>query len=197
MPGHENNIVFLPVGDAARGAVAALWQTLSEEAGAATERDRALVRVMNSAVLMHADFGHALSHRPAIELANHDVDRDERLALIYGAYTDKPGLLGAAAAVKDRHPGNSAVDAGEALHGIFACGTVVHVMALALAGGLSFAAGRRALADKAADIVVGGPVHQLRGRSHLNDAAGPHEHDTVGDAKGLVDVMGHEHRCLA
>ncbi|OJU03291.1 MAG: hypothetical protein BGN83_16705 [Rhizobium sp. 63-7] len=106
MPGHENNIVFLPVGDAARGAVAALWQTLREEAGAAAERDRVLVRVMNSAVLMHAGFGHALSHRLAIKLANHDVDRDELLALIYGAYTDRPGLLGAAAAVKDRHPGN-------------------------------------------------------------------------------------------
>lgn len=102
MPGHENNIVFLPVGDAARGAVAALWEILREEAGAAPERDRALVRVMNSAVLMHAGFGHALSHRLAIEL----VDRDERLALIYGAYTDRPGLLGAAAAVKDRHPSN-------------------------------------------------------------------------------------------
>ena len=109
----ESNIVLLPVEDAARGAVAALWETLRSEAGAAVQRDQALARAMNSAVLMHASFGHALSHRLAIKLADHDVDRDELLALIYGAYTDKPGLLGAAAAdlqaVKDRDPSNTEV----------------------------------------------------------------------------------------
>ncbi|OJU83714.1 MAG: serine O-acetyltransferase, partial [Shinella sp. 65-6] len=77
------------------------------------QRDPALARAMNSAVLMHAGLGHALSHRLAIKLADHDVDRDELLALIYGAYTDKPGLLGAAAAdlqaVKDRDPSNGEV----------------------------------------------------------------------------------------
>lgn len=113
MPGHENNVVFLPVEDAARGAVAALWETLRQEAGAAAQRDQALARAMNSAVLMHASFGHALSHRLAIKLSDHDVDRDELLALIYGAYTDRPGLLGAAAAdleaVKDRDPCNTEV----------------------------------------------------------------------------------------
>lgn len=111
MPGHENNVVFLPIEDAARGAVAALWETLRQEAGAAAQRDQALARAMNSAVLMHASFGHALSHRLAIKLADHDIDRDELLALIYGAYTDKPRLLGAAAAdlqaVKDRDPSNT------------------------------------------------------------------------------------------
>jgi serine O-acetyltransferase len=113
MTGTESNVVFLPVEDAARGVVAVLWQTLREEAAAAVQRDPALGRAMNSAVLMHASFGHALSHRLAIKLADHDVDRDELLALIYGAYSDKPGLLGAAAAdlqaVKDRDPSNGEV----------------------------------------------------------------------------------------
>lgn len=113
MTGTESNVVFLPVEDAARGVVAVLWQTLREEAAAAVQRDPALARAMNSAVLMHASFGHALSHRLAIKLADHDVDRDELLALIYGAYSDKPGLLGAAAAdlqaVKDRDPSNGEV----------------------------------------------------------------------------------------
>lgn len=113
MPGHESNVVFLPIEDVARGVVAVLWETLREEASAAAQRDPALARAMNSAVLMHASFGHALSHRLAIKLADHDVDRDELLALIYGAYTDKPGLLGAAAAdlqaVKDRDPSNGEV----------------------------------------------------------------------------------------
>ena len=110
MPGQENNVVILPVEDASRREVAALWETLRLEANAAAHRDMALARAMNSAVLMHASFGHALSHRLAIKLADHDIDRDELLALIYGAYTDKPGLLGAAAAdlqaVKDRDPSN-------------------------------------------------------------------------------------------
>lgn len=113
MTGTESNVVFFPVEDAARGVVAVLWQTLREEAAAAVQRDPALGRAMNSAVLMHASFGHALSHRLAIKLADHDVDRDELLALIYGAYSDKPGLLGAAAAdlqaVKDRDPSNGEV----------------------------------------------------------------------------------------
>lgn len=107
----ESNVVFLPVEDVARREVTALWDTLRHEAGAAVHRDQALARAMASAVLMHASFGHALSHRLAIKLADHDVDRDELLALIYGAYTDRPGLLGAAAAdlqaVKDRDPSNS------------------------------------------------------------------------------------------
>jgi serine O-acetyltransferase len=113
MTGTESNVVFFPVEDAARSVVAVLWQTLREEAAAAVQRDPALGRAMNSAVLMHASFGHALSHRLAIKLADHDVDRDELLALIYGAYSDKPGLLGAAAAdlqaVKDRDPSNGEV----------------------------------------------------------------------------------------
>lgn len=113
MTGTESNVVFFPIEDAARGVVAVLWQTLREEAAAAVQRDPALGRAMNSAVLMHASFGHALSHRLAIKLADHDVDRDELLALIYGAYSDKPGLLGAAAAdlqaVKDRDPSNGEV----------------------------------------------------------------------------------------
>lgn len=113
MTGTESNVVFLPVEDAARGVVAMLWQTLREEAAAAVQRDPALGRAMNSAVLMHASFGHALSHRLAIKLADHDIDRDELLALIYGAYSDKPGLVGAAAAdlqaVKDRDPSNGEV----------------------------------------------------------------------------------------
>ncbi|WLR97461.1 serine O-acetyltransferase [Shinella sumterensis] len=113
MTGTESNVVFFPIEDAARGVVAGLWQTLREEAAAAVQRDPALGRAMNSAVLMHASFGHALSHRLAIKLADHDVDRDELLALIYGAYSDKPGLLGAAAAdlqaVKDRDPSNGEV----------------------------------------------------------------------------------------
>lgn len=113
MPGQENNVVFLPVEDASRREVTALWETLRLEANAAAHRDLALARAMNSAVLMHASFGHALSHRLAIKLADHDVDRDELLALIYGAYTDTPGLLGAAAAdlaaVKDRDPSNTEV----------------------------------------------------------------------------------------
>jgi serine O-acetyltransferase len=111
MPGQESNIVFLPVEDVSRREVAALWETLRLEASAAAHRDLALARAMNSAVLMHASFGHALSHRLAIKLADHDVDRDELLALIYGAYTDRPSLLGAAAAdlaaVKDRDPSNT------------------------------------------------------------------------------------------
>ncbi|WP_439623251.1 serine O-acetyltransferase [Shinella sp.] len=113
MSGQESNIVILPVEDASRREVAALWETLRQEAAAAVHRDQALARAMNSAVLMHSSFGHALSHRLAIKLADHDVDRDELLALIYGAYTDKPGLLGAAAAdlqaVKDRDPSNTEV----------------------------------------------------------------------------------------
>lgn len=113
MSGQESNIVVLPVEDASRREVAALWETLRQEAAAAVHRDQALARAMNSAVLMHSSFGHALSHRLAIKLADHDVDRDELLALIYGAYTDKPGLLGAAAAdlqaVKDRDPSNTEV----------------------------------------------------------------------------------------
>ncbi|MCD1262825.1 serine O-acetyltransferase [Shinella sumterensis] len=113
MTGTESNVVFFPIEDAARGVVAVLWQMLREEAAAAVQRDPALGRAMNSAVLMHASFGHALSHRLAIKLADHDVDRDELLALIYGAYSDKPGLLGAAAAdlqaVKDRDPSNGEV----------------------------------------------------------------------------------------
>ncbi|HEV7247835.1 MAG TPA: serine O-acetyltransferase [Shinella sp.] len=113
MSGQESNIVLLPVEDASRREVAALWETLRREAAAAVHRDQALARAMNSAVLMHSSFGHALSHRLAIKLADHDVDRDELLALIYGAYTDKPGLLGAAAAdlqaVKDRDPSNTEV----------------------------------------------------------------------------------------
>lgn len=113
MSGQETNVVFLPVEDAARGDVAALWETLLQEADAAVRRDQALVRAMNSAVLMHAGFGDALSHRLAVKLADHDVDRDELLALIHGAYTEKPALLGAAStdlqAVKDRDPSNSEV----------------------------------------------------------------------------------------
>jgi serine O-acetyltransferase len=113
MPGHENNVVFLPVEDAARGAVTTLWEALRTEAAAAAQRDQALARAMKSSVLMHASLGHALSHRLAIKLADHDVDRDELLALIYSAYLDRPGLLGAAAAdlqaVKDRDPSNSEV----------------------------------------------------------------------------------------
>jgi serine O-acetyltransferase len=113
MPALESNVVVLPVEDASRRDVAALWETLRLEANAAVHRDQALARAMNSAVLMHASFGHALSHRLAVKLADHDVDRDELLALIYGAYTDKPGLLGAAAAdlqaVKDRDPSNTEV----------------------------------------------------------------------------------------
>lgn len=113
MQGQESNIVFLPVEDAARREVSALWDTLRLEANAAVHRDAALARAMNSAVLMHAGFGHALSHRLAIKLADHDIDRDELLALIHGAYMDRPGLLGAAAAdlqaVKDRDPSNAEV----------------------------------------------------------------------------------------
>ncbi len=113
MSAQESNIVFLPVEDAARREVAALWDVLREEADAAAHRDPALARSMNSAVLMHLSFGHALSHRLAIKLCDHDIDRDELLALIYGAYTDRPGLLGAAAAdleaVKDRDPSNTEV----------------------------------------------------------------------------------------
>lgn len=109
----ESNVVTLPVEDASRREVAVLWETLREEANTVLHRDPALARVMNSAVLMHAGFGHALSHRLSIKLADHDVDRDELLALIFGAYTDKPGLLGAAAAdlaaVKDRDPSNTEV----------------------------------------------------------------------------------------
>ncbi len=113
MLGQESNVVFLPVEDASHREVAALWETLRMEASAAVHRDQALARAMNSAVLMHASFGHALSHRLAIKLADHDVDRDELLALIYGAYTHTPSLLSAAAAdlgaVKDRDPSNTEV----------------------------------------------------------------------------------------
>ena len=113
MQGQESNIVFLPVEDAARREVSVLWDTLQLEASAAVHRDHALARAMQSAVLMHAGFGHALSHRLAIKLADHDVDCDELLALIHGAYIDRPGLLGAAAAdlqaVKDRDPSNTEV----------------------------------------------------------------------------------------
>ncbi|WP_075289300.1 serine O-acetyltransferase [Pararhizobium arenae] len=113
MSAQENNVVFLPVEDAARREVALLWETLRDEADAAMHRDHAVARSMNSAVLMHVSFGHALSHRLAIKLSDHDIDRDELLALIYGAYTDRPGLLGAAAAdleaVKDRDPSNTEV----------------------------------------------------------------------------------------
>ncbi|MGQ3214995.1 MAG: serine O-acetyltransferase [Shinella sp.] len=113
MSGQESNVVFLPVEDVARREVTALWDTLRLEAGAAVHRDQALARAMGSAVLMHASFGHALSHRLAVKLADHDVDRDELLALIYGAYIDRPSLLGAATAdlqaVKDRDPSNSEV----------------------------------------------------------------------------------------
>lgn len=66
MPGHESNVVFLPVEDAARGAVTALWEALRTEAAAAAQRDEALARAMKSSVLMHASLGHALSHRLAI-----------------------------------------------------------------------------------------------------------------------------------
>ncbi len=111
MPGLDSKLVFLPVDDAARGETARIWSNLQGEAHAALTRDAALTRAMNSAVLMHPSFGHALSHRLAIKLADHDVDRDELLALIYGAYTSRPGLLGAAAAdllaIKDRDPSNN------------------------------------------------------------------------------------------
>lgn len=46
MPGHESNVVSLPVEDAARGAVTALWDTLRKEAAAAAQRDPALARAM-------------------------------------------------------------------------------------------------------------------------------------------------------
>lgn len=109
----ESNVVTLPLDAAARQEVAALWSVLREEAERAVRRDHALLRAMNSAVSMHASFGHSLSHRLTIKLADHDIDRDELLALIYGAYTDKPGLLGAAVAdleaVKDRDPSNTEV----------------------------------------------------------------------------------------
>jgi len=113
MSGQESNVVLLPVEDAARREIAVLWETLRREADAAAGRDGALARAMTSAVLMHASFGHALSHRLAVKLADHDVDRDELLALIHGIYAERPGLLGAAAAdleaVKDRDPSNSEV----------------------------------------------------------------------------------------
>lgn len=113
MSAQESNIVFLPVEDVARREVAALWDILREEAAAAAQTDPALTRSMNSAVLMHLSFDHALSHRLAVKLCDHDIDRDELLALIYSAYTDRPGLLGAAAAdleaIKDRDPSNTEV----------------------------------------------------------------------------------------
>lgn len=98
MQGQKSNVVFLPVEDVARRKVAVLWETLQREARSAIDRDPALARSTNAAVLMHASFGHALSHRLAIKLADHYLDRDELLALIYRAYLERPSLLGAAAA---------------------------------------------------------------------------------------------------
>ncbi|SIR23582.1 serine O-acetyltransferase [Rhizobium sp. RU20A] len=113
MPVHDDNIIFLPLEEPASRNVALLWETLRREADAALRRDRALARTMNAAVLMHASFGHALSHRLAIKLFDHDIDRDELLTLVHGAYIDAPDLLSAAVAdllaVKDRDPSNTEV----------------------------------------------------------------------------------------
>lgn len=113
MSTQESNVIFLPVEEVPRQAIIDLWETLRDEADTAARNDATLARAMNSAVLLHASFGHALSHRLAVKLADHDVDRDELLALIYGAYLDRPGLLAAAAAdlqaVKDRDPCNDEI----------------------------------------------------------------------------------------
>lgn len=107
------NIVFLSIDSISFPEINAVWSALREEADAVLRADAALVRVMNSAVLFHENFAHALSRRIALKLANHDLDQDELLALTHRAYLDDPDLLLAAVAdlkaVRDRDPSNSEI----------------------------------------------------------------------------------------
>lgn len=95
---------------AANCEVADIWEGLCSEATKASAKDSALTRAMNSAVLYHASFAHALAHRIAIKLANHDLDHEELLSVIgQSILTDHHILASAAAdltAIKDRDPSN-------------------------------------------------------------------------------------------
>ncbi|CAN7652381.1 serine O-acetyltransferase [Pararhizobium sp. LjRoot238] len=113
MAAQPTNLTVLTTETAQWPAVRRLWDTLCEEATAAAKNDTALVRPMNSAVLYHASFAHALAHRLALKLANHDIDQEELLSLIHRAILSDAELLVAAAAdleaVKDRDPSNTEI----------------------------------------------------------------------------------------
>ncbi len=95
------------------GVVTALWQDLCSEAVAASQKDPALARAMNSAVLYNASFAQALGNRLAQKLSNHDLSQEELISVICQALIAEPVILASAAAdllaVKERDPSNSEV----------------------------------------------------------------------------------------
>jgi serine O-acetyltransferase len=81
------------------------------EAAAASLKDAALTRAMNSAVLYHASFAQALAHRIAVKPANHDLDEEELLSVITQAFVYDRDIVAAAAddliAIQERDPSNA------------------------------------------------------------------------------------------
>jgi serine O-acetyltransferase len=108
MSAQDSNVVFLPVDDTGHRVIAAVWEALRAEAELAAERDAAMSRMMNTAVIRHQSFGHALAHRLAMSLGDQNIGRDELQTLFHRVYNTFPAALDAAAAdlqaIRDRDP---------------------------------------------------------------------------------------------